>query len=60
MKIEVKTIKQENLHDMGKFKYYVLLENKELRKVINVAESTYNEVNDLLEGKNEAKLNIEK
>lgn len=45
----IKTVKQTDIHEKNQF--YVVIQNNEKRKVINVGEKTYNEVNSVIEEK---------
>lgn len=48
MELEIKVMKQENLFDEGKYKYYLKISKGDLMKIINIGEQTYNDVNKLI------------
>ena len=45
----VKTVKMQDIYEKNQF--YVIIENGERRKVINVGEKTFNEVNEVINDK---------
>ena len=47
--VTVKTAKMQDIYEKNQF--YVIIENGEKRKVINVGEKTYNEVTEVINDK---------
>lgn len=51
----IRLAKQQDVFDEKKFKYYLLIENGDKRKVINVGESTYTDIEKVINEKNTGK-----
>ena len=47
----IRLAKQQDVFDEKKFKYYLLIENGDKRKVINVGESTYTDIEKVINEK---------